>query len=84
MHRMWLIFHSQPTFFGLTDKYVEYVYEQFFYLKQYGGWSFIEAYNLPIQLREWWVTRIGKEFQKEKEEYEKAQRSQKSAGPIRR
>lgn len=67
-----LIFLFPLTFFGLTDDYVEYIYEQFFYLKHYGGWSFIEAYNLPIKLREWWVERIGQEFKKEKEEHERA------------
>ena len=46
---------------------IEYVYEHLFYLKHFGGWSFIEAYSLPIQLREWWVERIGKEFKREKE-----------------
>jgi len=59
------------TFFGLSEKYTEYVYEQLFYLKQYGGWSFIEAYNLPVKLREWWIKRLGEEFQKEKDSMEK-------------
>ena len=27
------------------------VYEQFFYMKYSGGWSFAEAYNLPVGLR---------------------------------
>ena len=38
-------------FFGLTDEYMESVYEQFFFLKYSGGWSFSEAYNLPIFAR---------------------------------
>jgi len=41
------------------------VYEQFFALKYYGGWSFIEAYNLPIQLRNWFVERLAKQLQDE-------------------
>jgi|TARA_S200002703_G_scaffold153167_1_gene154413 hypothetical protein len=45
-----------------------------FYLKQYGGWSFAEAYSLPIQLREWWIGRLGKEFEKEREQIEKAKK----------
>ena len=72
MLKMLLIYHSQPTFFGLGDEYIKYVYEQIFHLKQYGGWSFAEAYSLPIQLREWWLERLGKEFDKEREEIEKA------------
>ena len=61
-------------FFGLTDKYIETVYEQFFLLKHFGGWSFIEAYNLPIGLRNWFVDRMSKQFEKEKEEMDKIKR----------
>ena len=60
-----LIYPFQPTFFGLDDEYVENTYEQFFVLKYHGGWSFIEAYNLPIQLRDWWITRLQKQFDEE-------------------
>jgi hypothetical protein len=73
MPKMKLISLSRLTFFGLSDSYSEYVYEQLFYLKHYGGWSFIESYSLPVQLREWWVKRIGKEFQREKDDMEKSQ-----------
>ncbi len=57
-----LRYRSQPTFFGLNKKYIESVYEQLFFLKQHGNWSFIEAYNLPQRLREWWVERLAKHF----------------------
>jgi hypothetical protein len=63
------------TFFGLTDKYIAAVYEQFFVLKHHGGWSFMEAYNLPIGLRNWFVQRIQKQFEDEKEAMEKAKKS---------
>ena len=53
----------QPSFFGLTDGYSESVYEQIFNLKYHGGWGFIEAYNLPIMLREWFVKRLVKQFE---------------------
>jgi hypothetical protein len=43
-------------------------------LKHYGGWSFIEAYNLPIQLREWWLQRIQKQFDAEAEQTKKSQK----------
>lgn len=70
-----LTFHSEQTFFGLTDKYMAAVYEQFFVLKYHGGWSFMEAYNLPIGLRNWFVQRIQKQFEDEKEAMEKAKKS---------
>tara|TARA_R110000824_G_scaffold175520_7_gene354042 strand:+ start:6597 stop:6755 length:159 start_codon:yes stop_codon:yes gene_type:complete len=49
------------------------VYEELFVLKHHGGWSFVEAYNLPIALRRWFVERLIKEFKRENEEIEKAQ-----------
>ena len=48
------------------------VYEQFFFLKYSGGWSFTEAYNLPIGLRDWFVQRLIQQLEKEKEIVEKA------------
>ena len=50
------------------------VYEHFFILKHHGNWSFMEAYNLPIKLRLWFVQRLLKHFEDEKEEMEKARR----------
>jgi|TARA_R100001126_G_C4847549_1_gene160251 hypothetical protein len=49
------------------------VYEQFFFLKMHGGWSFIEAYNLPVKLRNWFVKRLVKHFEDQKEASKKAQ-----------
>ena len=62
----------ERTFFGLTDKYMKAVYEQFFLLKHFGGWSFIEAYNLPVGLREWFVERLQKQYEDEAKEADKA------------
>jgi hypothetical protein len=62
------------TFFGLTAEYIENVYEQFFFLKYSGGWSFSEAYNLPIGLRKWFVDRLIKQLEMEKEAVENAQK----------
>jgi len=53
-----LTFQLQPTFFGLSNEYLENVYDQIFTLQYYSGWSFTEAYNLPIKLREWFVKKI--------------------------
>jgi len=73
-----LIFPFQPSFFGLTDKYGEGVYEEIFTLKYHGGWSFIEAYNLPIQLRHWFVKRLMKQFEDERKQIEDAQQKTKT------
>jgi len=39
-----------------------------------GGWSFIEAYNLPVKLREWFVNRLVKQKQDESDQIEAAQK----------
>jgi len=46
---------------------MENVYEQFFSLKYYGGWSFIEAYNLPVGLRVWFLEKLKDQIEKENE-----------------
>ena len=51
---------------------MENIYEQFFFLKYSGGWSFSEAYNLPVGLRKWFVQRLIKQLEMEKEAIEKA------------
>jgi hypothetical protein len=62
---------SERTFFGLTETYVEATYEQFFLLKHFGGWSFIEAYNLPVGLRNWFLQRLEKQFKDEEKAMKK-------------
>ena len=62
------------TFFGLTDEYIEAIYEQFFLMKYHGGWSFIEAYNLPVGLRLWFLKRLQKQFKDEQSQINKANR----------
>ena len=66
---------SGQTFFGLTDKYSESVYDQIFLLKYHGGWSFIEVYNLPIGLRRWFLRRLEQQFKMEKEAQQKANKN---------
>ena len=65
---------SGRTFFGLTDNYMESVYEQFFALKHHGGWSLTEAYNLPVQLRNWFYNTLLKTKEEEKKRIEEAQK----------
>ena len=62
------------TFFGLTDEYMQNVYEAFFFLKYAGGWSFSEAYNLPIGLRTWFVERLVQQLERENEAIESSQK----------
>ena len=81
MSRTWRC-RSQRTFFGLTDEYMENIYEQFFFLKYSGGWSFSEAYNLPIGLRKWFVERLVKQLEMEKEAIEEAQKGGNSKSTI--
>jgi hypothetical protein len=59
------------SFFGLTPEYSESVYEELFYLKYHGGFSIFESYNLPINLRRWFLFRLIKQFKMEKEYSEK-------------
>jgi hypothetical protein len=67
-------FRSPRTFFGLGDEYMQNIYEQFFFLKYSGGWSFSEAYNLPVGLRTWFVERLVRQLESEAEAIEKAQK----------
>jgi hypothetical protein len=71
MSKKWR-FRFQRISFGLTEEYMENIYEQFFFLKYSGGWSFSEAYNLPVGLRKWFVQRLIKQLEMEKEAIEKA------------
>ena len=67
-------FRSQRTFFGLNGDYIKDVYEQFFLMKYYGGWSFTEAYNLPISIRRWFLDRLSKQLNTERENMENSYR----------
>jgi hypothetical protein len=55
------------TFFGLTSDYMKSVNEQFFFLIYHGNWSYREAYNLPIHVREWFVIRLNEQIERENE-----------------
>ena len=57
---------------------MENIYEQFFFLKYSGGWSISEAYNLPIGLRGWFVKRLVKQLETEKEIMEKSSKGSRS------
>ena len=38
----------------------------------------MEAYNLPVGLRNWFIKRLVKQFEKEKEDHEQAQKNTKA------
>ena len=61
---------------------MENVYEQFFFLKYSGGWSFSEACSLPVGLRKWFVDRLLKQLEMEKEAVEKASRGKSNAQTL--
>tara|TARA_Y100000593_G_C4308980_1_gene337352 strand:+ start:2273 stop:2431 length:159 start_codon:yes stop_codon:yes gene_type:complete len=46
-------------------------------LKYYGGWSFFEVYNLPVVIRQWFLQRLQKQIEKEKEQAEQAEKASK-------
>lgn len=55
----------ESRFFGLTPENKEQLcLEPLFLLTYYGGFSYTEAYNLPIAYKKWWIERISKEIQK--------------------
>tara|TARA_R100000657_G_C4615039_1_gene66874 strand:+ start:205 stop:453 length:249 start_codon:yes stop_codon:yes gene_type:complete len=61
---------------------MENVYEAFFFLKYSGGWSFSEAYNLPVKLREWFIKRLLKQLESEKEAIENASKGTANATEL--
>jgi len=54
---------------------MENVYNEFFLLKYHGRWSFLEAYNLPVSLRSWFLKRLQRQFEDEAESVEKARKN---------
>lgn len=75
-----MTFHLQSTFFGLTPEYSENIYEQFFFLKYHGGWGLMEAYNLPIKLREWFVKRLIRQKEEENDAMKASSKGGTSSG----
>ena len=46
-------------------------------MKYYGGWSFIEAYNLPIKIRRWFLQRLSDQMQKENDQMKKSYKTKR-------
>ena len=52
---------------------MEDVYEQIFALMYNSNWDFQQAYNLPVQIRHWFVTRLIKQKETEQQKAAEAQ-----------
>ena len=44
-------------------------------MKYHGGWSFTEAYNLPVVIRRWFLKRLADQLAKENEQVENSRSS---------
>lgn len=53
------------------------VYESMHLLMYYGKWSFTEVYNLPVQLREWFLKRLTQTKKEEADAQEPKNKSRK-------
>ena len=62
------------NFFGLSEKYIKSIYEQFFHMKYHAGWGLYELYHLPIGLRTYYIQMLIDNKEREKEAYEQANR----------
>lgn len=53
----------EQTFFGLRPEDKEdIILEPLFLLMYYGGFTYKEAYNLPVAYKQWFIARISKEI----------------------
>ncbi len=53
-----------PRFFGLTSNHKEAYLDQIFTLMYYMGFTYVEAYNIPIWIRIWMIKRLNDEIKK--------------------
>ncbi len=53
-----------PPFFGLTTNDKEIFLEHIFLLMYYMGFTYDEAYNLPVWQRIWFINRVNSEIKK--------------------
>lgn len=58
---MRLNFQSGLAFFGLTPDYADIMLNELFYLTYYMGFTYHDAYHLPIFKRRWFIKRFIKE-----------------------
>lgn len=58
------------------------VYEHFFYMKYYSGWSLTEFYNLPVGLRNWFVKRLSDQIEQENKKAEEANSKSSTSNTV--
>ena len=58
MKKVRLIYQLDLRFFGLTFENKDIILEQIFLLMQHLGFSYLDAYRLPIWKRNWFLGRI--------------------------
>lgn len=51
-------------------------------MKYYSGWSFIEFYNLPIGLRNWFVKRLSDQIETENKKAEESNGKSSSSNTV--
>ena len=64
-----------PRFFGLTHDDKELFLEPIFSLMYYMGFTYAEAYKLPLWQRHWFLKRINKEIKRSNKEETNASRA---------
>jgi hypothetical protein len=72
------------SFFGLREEDKPAIHDQIFSLCFHGkgGFNFTEVYNMPTYLRHFYIKKAQQYYDKEKEQYEKA--NKKSSSGISR
>ena len=78
------ICQSEPRFFGLTAESKHYILEYIYVLIRHLGFTYKDAYNLPVWKREWFVNKFIDEKKKENESRNIAANSQTSNNSSRR
>ena len=73
-----------PRFFGLTPTDKQIFLEHIFLLMYYMGFTYVEAYNLPIWQRMWFLDRINKEIKQANEKQSGSSRAAHGNNPEAR
>jgi len=86
VERKRLRWKSPLSFFGLQPKNKLDIHEEIFNLLHYakGGFTFTEAYNLPITLRRFYLKRLNKEYEDRTKESQKQQQKIEKQYKIRK
>lgn len=58
--RRWTCPWAQNSF-GLRESDKKYIYEELFILVEHCGIRYTEAWEMPIEIRKWWIERKSKE-----------------------